>query len=202
MYGPPPVTRALLIANVAVFLLQMTFGGPLLANFALWPLGGSASPALMAPGFQPWQLVTYAFLHGNIAHILVNMWGLYLFGSEVERLLGRRYLPYYFGSAIAAALAQLVVSAWSGTYYPTVGASGAVFGLLYAYGRYFPHRVIMLLIPPVALPARVFVFVFAAIELFLGVTGTQAGVAHFAHLGGMLGGFLLLRYWDSSLRRR
>ena len=194
----PPVTKTLLIANVAVYLAQQFADNALLIWFALWPLAsiGPSGPD-MPPGFMPWQLVTYSFLHGNELHILVNMLGLYMFGSEVERVLGpRRYVTYYFVSVLAAAIAQLVMSTLNpGPPYPTVGASGGVFGLLLAYGMFFPRRIVMLIIPPIPMPARVFVIVYAAIELYLGVTGTLAGVAHFAHLGGMLGGWLLLRYW-------
>jgi membrane associated rhomboid family serine protease len=100
---------------------------------------------------------------------------------------------------VTAALSHLAVTAWMGAPpFPTVGASGGVYGLLLAYGVYFPRRTVILLFPPIPLPARVFVVVFAAIELYFGVTGTASGVAHFAHLGGMLGGWLLLR----SRRRR
>lgn len=194
----PPVTLALLIANVAVFLAQGFADDSLVIWFALWPFGSPAYTGPEAPaGFLPWQLVTYSFLHGNGLHLGVNMLGLFMFGSEVERVLGfRRYFTYYFVSVLAAALAQLVMSAMAaGPPYPTVGASGGVFGLLLAYGMFFPRRMVMLIFPPIPMPARMFVFVYAAIELYLGVTGTQAGVAHFAHLGGMLGGFLMLRRW-------
>ncbi|MGH8689887.1 MAG: rhomboid family intramembrane serine protease, partial [Burkholderiales bacterium] len=157
---------------------------------ALWPPGGFGSR------FEPWQLVTYAFLHGSFAHIFFNMLGLYMFGSEVERLFGSRfYAAYYFGCVVSAALCHLAVTAWMGaTPYPTVGASGGVYGLLLAFGVYFPHRRVLLLFPPIPMPARVFVLVFAVLELAFGVTGTAAGVAHFAHLGGMLGGWLMIQY--------
>jgi len=193
----PPITRALLIANVAVFLAQQFTQDTLFVWFALWPLGASSFAPGMPAGFLPWQLVTYSFLHGNEIHILVNMLGLFMFGSEVERVLGpRRYLIYYFVSVLTAALAQLVTSAASaGPPVPTVGASGGLFGLLLAYGMFFPRRIVMLIFPPIPMPAWLFVIVYAVIELYLGVTGTQAGVAHFAHLGGMLGGFILLQYW-------
>lgn len=194
----PPVTRALLIANIAVFLLQQVTDESLLIWFALWPLGASPfSGPGMPPGFLAWQMVTYAFLHSNTLHLLVNMLGLFMFGSEVERVLGfRRYANYYLVSVLSAAIAQLVMSAVSsGPPYPTVGASGGVFGLLLAYGMFFPRRIIMLIFPPIPMPAWLFVTVYAVITLYLGVTGTMAGVAHFAHLGGMLGGYLMLRYW-------
>jgi len=187
----PAATQALLIANVAVFLLQMS-GGVSLAEFALWPPDGFTG----APGFAPWQLVTYSFLHGNLTHIFFNMLALYMFGGEIERLFGTRfYVAYYFACVVSAALFHLLVMSWIGAEpYPTVGASGGVYGLLLAFGIYFPHRRVMLLFPPIPLPARVFVFGFAVLELVLGVTQTAAGVAHFAHLGGMLGGWLLIQY--------
>jgi membrane associated rhomboid family serine protease len=184
-----PVTQSLLIANIAVYLLEM--GGMLpVAELALWPPGGFESR------FEPWQIVTYAFLHANFAHIFFNMLGLYMFGSEVERLFGsRQYLVYYLGCVVSAALCHLAINAWMGAPpYPTVGASGGVYGLLLAFGVYFPHRRVLLLFPPIPLPARIFVIVFAVVELALGVTGTAAGVAHFAHLGGMLGGWFLIQY--------
>jgi membrane associated rhomboid family serine protease len=119
-----------------------------------------------------------------------------MFGSDVERLFGSRFfLAYSFMSVLAAAVCHLLVTAWMGAApYPTVGASGGVYGLLLAYGLYFPNRQLMLLIPPVPMRARTFVIVFAVLELVLGVTGTAAGVAHFAHLGGMLGGYLMIQY--------
>jgi len=188
-----PVTQALLFANVAVFLAEMS-GAVALGELALWPPGGFESR------FEPWQLVTYAFLHGSFAHIFFNMLGLYMFGSEVERLFGSRfYAAYYFGCVVSAALCHLAVTSWMGaTPYPTVGASGGVYGLLLAFGVYFPHRRVLLLFPPIPMPARVFVLVFAALELAFGVTGTAAGIAHFAHLGGMLGGWLMIQYRRSG----
>ncbi|MGE5793238.1 MAG: rhomboid family intramembrane serine protease [Bacteroidota bacterium] len=194
----PPATFTLIVATTLAYLVQMGAGLSFVLNFALWPLG--ASPDLgqqvAAGSFQPWQLVTYSFLHGSFTHLFLNMFALYMFGSELERLFGRRrYVTYWFVAVLAAGITQLVVSAGSGSYYPTVGASGGVFGLLLAYGIHFPRRTIVLLIPPIPMPAWLFVIVYAGIELFLGVTGTQAGVAHFAHLGGMLGGWLMLRYW-------
>jgi membrane associated rhomboid family serine protease len=189
----PPVTQALLFANIAVFVLQMS-GALSLGELALWPPGGLESQ------FEVWQIVTYAFLHANLAHIFFNMLGLYMFGSEVERLFGSRfYAAYYFGCVVSAALCHLAVTAWMGVApYPTVGASGGVYGLLLAFGVYFPHRRVLLLFPPIPLPARVFVIAFAALELAFGVTGTATGVAHFAHLGGMLGGWLMIQYRRSG----
>jgi membrane associated rhomboid family serine protease len=190
----PPVTQALLFANIAVFLLEMSGAMPL-GEFALWPPASG-----LESRFEVWQVVTYAFLHANLAHIFFNMLGLYMFGAEVERLFGSRfYAAYYFGCVVSAALCHLAVTAWMDVApYPTVGASGGVYGLLLAFGVYFPHRRVLLLFPPIPLPVRVFVIAFAALELAFGVTGTAAGVAHFAHLGGMLGGWLMIQYRRSG----
>jgi membrane associated rhomboid family serine protease len=200
----PPVTWALLITNGVVYLLQELLGPQLVVWFALWPLHG-ASPVGLA-GFLPWQLVTYSFLHGSPLHLVVNMLALYMFGSDIERVLGdRRYLAYYFTCVVTAAVAQLIVSAMSGgPPYPTVGASGGVFGVLLAFALYFPRRTVMLVIPPIPMPAWLFVTLYGVVELYLGITGTQAGVAHFAHLGGMLGGYAMIRYWRGRppFRRR
>lgn len=183
----PPVTQALLIANTVVFCLQLLLGFWIERFFALWPLTG---------GFMPWQLVTYAFLHGGLGHLFFNMLGVYMFGSELERLWGRnRFIQFYLASVLSAAALQLVVTSMSPTPYPTVGASGGLFGLLLAFGMTFPNRTIMPLFPPIPMKAKVFVAVYGGLELLFGVTGTTSGVAHFAHLGGMLGGFLMLRYW-------
>lgn len=197
----PPATRALLIANVAIFLLQQLFPEMLMVHFALWPWGAAHS-AMSSHGvvevvFQFWQLVTYAFMHGGFTHILFNMFALWMFGGPIERLLGQReFLTYYFVCLIVAGIChELVVHFFTGGFYPTIGASGAIFGLLLAFGMMFPHERIMLIIPPIPMPAWVFVTGYGVLELVMGVTGTQAGVAHFAHLGGMLGGFLLIEYW-------
>lgn len=134
-----PITQLIILINVGAYILEFTTGRALIYPFALWPLG---------PQFQPWQIVTYAFLHGNLTHILFNMFGLAMFGSDVERRLGpTRYLTYYFVCVIAAAFTQLLISSMTGGSYPTVGASGGIFGLLLAFAIFFPERVIMPLIP-------------------------------------------------------
>jgi membrane associated rhomboid family serine protease len=146
--------------------------------------------------FLPWQLGSYSFLHGGIGHLFFNMLGLWMFGAELERLWGpKRYLQFYFASVLTAALAQLVFAAVLGSPNPTVGASGGLFGLLLAFGMLFPNRTIMPLFPPIPMKAKVFVALFGGIELLLGVFGSSTGIAHFAHLGGMLGGFLMIRFW-------
>jgi membrane associated rhomboid family serine protease len=200
----PPVTRNLLIANVVVFLLQQVMGDALLQYFALWPWGPDhvfqAAQGLVSIGFRPWQLVTYAFMHGGVTHILFNMIGLYMFGGAIERSFGaRNFTIYYFVCAIAAAVAQLIVVSWfTHGFYPTLGASGAIFGVLLAFGMLYPHEKILLYFV-VPMPAWLFVIGYALIELYMGVTGTQAGVAHFAHLGGMVGGIVLIQYWRGRL---
>jgi membrane associated rhomboid family serine protease len=185
MSSLPPVTQALILINAAVFLAQLVLGGVAMESVALWPFGS---------GFMPWQVVSYAFVHANLLHLLFNMWGVFMFGSDLERTWGpRRYLSYYLTCAVSAAAAQLLVAGLTAARYPTVGASGALFGLLLAYAMVFPTRTIMPLFPPIPMRAPVFVAVFGALELVLGVTGTQAGVAHFAHLSGLAGGFLFMR---------
>ena len=197
----PPATRALLFLNVAIFVVQSLTGDLLVRPFALWPPASVQFPG--APSFQLWQLLTYGFLHGGLTHLFFNMFALYMFGGEIERLLGtRRFVTYYLVCVVGAALAQLLVlSNMDLRPIPTVGASGGVFGLLLAFGMFFPRRMLVLLFPPIPMPAWLFVTLYGAIELYLGVSGTQAGVAHFAHLGGMLGGYLMLRYWRAKSRR-
>ena len=198
----PPVTRALLIANVGLFVLQQLFGDLLLMWFALWPLGpGRLVQGGGTVGFEIWQLVSYGFLHGSVTHLLFNMLALWMFGGTIERLFGARpFAIYYFVCVIGAAIAQLLVIAYfTGGFYPTLGASGGVFGILLAFGMMYPHERIMLIIPPIPMPAWLFVTGYGAIELYLGITGTQAGVAHFAHLGGMAAGFVLIQYWRGKL---
>lgn len=184
-----PATRAIVLANILLFLLEQVAMRPVLLHFALWPPG---------PGslFRPWQLVTYAFLHEGILHIFFNMFALYMFGPALEQYWGaRRFLAYYFVCAIAAGATQLAVEYATGTGEPTIGASGAIFGILLAFAVLFPRARLLLLLPPIPMPAWLFVTLYGVLELFFGVTGTQASVAHFAHLGGMLGGALVLLYW-------
>ena len=198
----PPATRTLLVLNVAIFALQFVMGPWLLSLFALWPPASGQFPG--APGFQVWQLLTYGFLHGGLTHLFFNMFALYMFGGEIERLFGtRRFVTYYLVCVIGAAIAQLVViSNINMRPVPTVGASGGVFGLLLAFGMAFPQRRIMLLFPPIPMPAWLFVTLYGLLELYLGVTGSGQGVAHFAHLGGMVAGFILLLRWRGDRRVR
>jgi membrane associated rhomboid family serine protease len=140
-------------------------------------------------------MVSYGFLHGSVMHLAFNMLGLWMFGSELERLWGpTRYWQFLLASLLSAAATQLLITWLAGSNVPTVGASGALYGLLLAFGMLFPNRIIVPLIPPIPMKARTFVIVFGALELVLGLAGSS-GVAHFAHLGGMLGGYMMIRYW-------
>ncbi len=192
----PTIIFALLIANGLVFALQQMNSRFLMINFALWPFGEPGSP------FAPWQLLTYAFLHGSIGHIFFNMFGLWMFGRDLERMMGaKRFLIYFLTCVVGAGFIQLIVAGMQGGLYPTVGASGGVFGILLAYGMTYPNRMIMLMIPPIPMKAKYFVLFYGLLELYLGVSGNAPGVANFAHLGGMLFGFLLLMYWKKPKRR-
>lgn len=196
----PPLTRALIVANVAAFALEFLFAEPMIELLALWPVG---------PLFHPWQLVTYAFLHepNNLMHILFNMFALYMFGGAMEMYWRRQgapnfYLLYYFVSVLAAAGTELLVLSQTDHIEPVIGASGGVFGMLLAYGWFFPRDRVLVLPIPIPIPAWLLVSVYGGIELWLGVTGRQDSVAHFAHLGGMLGGALMILLWRSMDRGR
>lgn len=184
-----PATRALILVNALVFVLEQVAPRPVLMHLALWPV---ATPEAL---FRPWQLVTYAFLHGGILHIFLNMFALYVFGPPLEDYWGaRRFLGYYFVCLIAAGCTQLAVEYGAGVGEPTIGASGAVFGILLAFAMLFP-RTRLLVYFAIPMPAWLVVTIYGALELYWGVTGTQASVAHFAHLGGMLGGAIMMLYW-------
>ncbi|MAA75278.1 MAG: rhomboid family intramembrane serine protease [Salinisphaeraceae bacterium] len=195
----PPMIKWLLIANGLGFLARMYAIEPTLIYGALWPL---ATPPGW-PEFMPWQLLTYGFLHADLGHLFFNMFGLWMFGRIIEQVWGqRRFLFYYLVCIVGAAVTQLIVLALTagGTPTPTVGASGAVFGILLAFGMMFPEARVMLLIPPIPMKAKWMVLGYGVITLMFGVTGTQGGVAHFAHLGGMVFGFGLIYYWKQQGR--
>jgi membrane associated rhomboid family serine protease len=182
----PPVTRALLLVNVAVFFLLPLLGPGIESYFALWPIG---------PNFMPWQVVSYAFLHGSFEHLFFNMLGLWMFGSELERIWGdKRFLQFYTASVLAAAVTQLIVTGLMGSVYPTIGASGGLFGLLLAFAMMFPNRIILLFFV-IPMKAKWLVTLYGLLELYQGAYVMNTGVAHFAHLGGMVGGLLMIRYW-------
>jgi membrane associated rhomboid family serine protease len=187
----PPATQALLLINVAIYFLTQLLGPGLFGAFALWPVGH---------GFWPWQVVSYGFLHFDFNHLFFNMLGLWMFGGELEQVWGpKRFVQFYFASVIAAALTQLLVNAVLGSAAPTIGASGGLFGLLLAFAMIFPNRIILLFFV-IPMKAKWLVALYGAIELYQGVYVLNSGVAHFAHLGGMLGGALCILYWGARHR--
>lgn len=183
----PPAVKHLLIVNVLCFVGLNTpvIGEALFQYGALWPIGSGR--------FDVWQLVSYMFLHAGFGHIFFNLFALWMFGQAIENYWGtRRFTIYYFLTGIGAALLHMLIGAGGA---PTLGASGAVYGILLAFGMMFPERPIMLLFPPIPIKAKYFVAGFGVIELISGLSRADSGVAHFAHLGGMLVGFILIKYW-------
>jgi len=199
----PTATKHILIINVIMFLATLVNEDFMVRTFALF------YPA--SPLFHIWQWVTHMFMHGGLWHILFNMYALFIFGSVLERALGtRRFLIFYFICGLGAMLlhtgveyleAQRYLSlGLDGAYIrllrtPTLGASGAIYGVLMGFAMLYPNAILTLIFPPIPLKAKWWILIFAAIELFTGITGTADGVAHFAHLGGMIFGFLLIFFW-------
>ena len=196
MHRNATVTRNLIAINVIIFIATLLNENYMMGSFALFYPGSHY--------FRWWQIVTHMFMHGGFWHIFFNMYTLYMFGSVVEEIIGpRKFLIYYFVCGLGAAGLHLGVEALQVTFFaaalpPVVGASGAIFGVIIAFAMLFPESRLTLLFPPVTMKARTMVIVFAAIELFTGVTGFADGIAHFAHLGGMLFGWLLIRYWRAK----
>jgi membrane associated rhomboid family serine protease len=194
----PPATRAILVANLivyGVFLLCVYLGWSggvdFMYRLALWPAQTSL--------FEPWQVITYGFRHNEFLHLLFNMFGLVMFGRVLETTWGtRNFLVYYFASLLAAAATQLLVTSITRVFVPTIGASGGVFGLLLGFAVLFPRQRLMVLPIPIPIPAWIFVTLYGLAELTMGVTNTQAGVAHFAHLGGMAGGAIAMAFWRGA----
>ena len=188
----PPAVKNLLIINIIVFFGTELIGDPMYQLFALFPIG--------SPFFRWWQFVTHMFMHGNFMHIFFNMWSLFVFGPLLERLWGsKKFLIFYFVCGLGAALChELVLLSQPLSNIPTVGASGAIYGLLLGFGMLYPNYVLTLVFPPVSLKAKWFVIIFAAIEMLTGILGTSDGVAHFAHLGGMLFGLILILFWKKK----
>ena len=211
----PPVTRNLIIINTLILIITSFSKNFMYETFALF------YPA--SPFFHWWQPVTHMFMHGGFGHLFFNMFTLYMFGSVLERVWGgKKCLLFYMVTGLGAALLHTGVE-WLQTLHwqhiiqtgdpsaaiaatqsmramlttPTVGASGAIYGLLLGYAMLFPDSVMTLIFPPISMKAKWFVLVFAVIELLMGVLGSD-GVAHFAHLGGMLFGFILIRIWRKS----
>ncbi len=199
----PKGTQALLWINGGLLLLKYIVNQQLgiipqldvldprspFGPFVLWPLGGDS-------GFMPWQLVTYGFLHADVSHVFFNLLAVLMFGAPLEYTWGtKRFLTFYFICVVGAGLTYLGWAAAMQITSPVLGASGGVFGLLLAYGMLFPRQEVMLLFPPIPMTARTLVIGYGAVELLLGVTGYGGNIAHFAHLGGMLFGWLVIRYW-------
>ncbi len=199
----PPAIKAIIVANVIVFLFQMSPFGDILTTFgALWPIGSHPAEGF---AFHLWQPVTYMFLHGGLGHIIVNMLALWMFGAEIENYWGTKdFVTYYFTCGIGAAFINLAATA--GLPNPTIGASGAIFGVLLAFGMMFPDRYIYVYF---FLPVKTKYFVagYALFEFFSGLgnrsMGSGSDVAHFAHLGGMLIGYIyiMIRRNDGSISR-
>jgi membrane associated rhomboid family serine protease len=184
------MTVHLIIINVLMYLATKFNGQYMYENFSLF------YPT--TPWFKVWQPLSYMFMHGGFWHIFFNMYSLFIFGKAVEQIIGRqRFTILYFAAGFAAAAAQLGVQALDPALQgvPTVGASGCVYGIIIAFAMIFPEARLTLIFPPVTLSAKWMAIVFIGIELFTGITGTQAGVAHFAHLGGALIGWLLIWWW-------
>lgn len=200
----PRITKYLLFILAGVFLLQQVFPDEMLLLFALWPwgqhpLGTASDGTVVTAAFYPWQLLSYGFMHGSFTHLFFNAIALFQFGAVLEQTWGpKKYIQYLLVCTIGAGLIQLLLVSsgiLGSDIFPTIGASGGIFGLLLAYGMLFPNQQMMLILPPIPMKARTMVIIFGAISLLMGVTGTAAGIAHFAHLGGMLFGWLMIRYW-------
>ncbi len=169
---------------------------PITRLATLWPLQARLDNGETL--FRFWQVVSYGWLHGSFQHWAVNMFGVFMFGKVIEAVWGSwRFLVYYLVCVIGAAITQLAVPFFGGIAAPTVGASGGLFGLLLAFGVMFPNQKILLLIPPIPLKAKYFVVGYGALELFLGISGTRTGIAHFAHLGGMVFGLFFIWIWKA-----
>ena len=209
MSSIPTVTRNLIIINVIVFIATLINKEFMYATFAMF------YPT--SQYFHVWQFVTHMFMHGGFMHILFNMYTLWLFGSVLERMIGeRKFLIFYFVCGLGAVALHTGVeylqvqglmkaiaegSTTAAQSYaelkatPTLGASGAVYGVIIGYAMLFPESKLTLLFPPVTLSAKWMVIIFAGLELLFGITGTAVSIAHFAHLGGMLFGWLMIKYW-------
>lgn len=209
MRNIPIVTKNLLIVNVVAFLLTFLMGKDASGGYALNDIFGLHF--FLASDFQIYQLFTYMFMHGGFEHILFNMFALWMFGNTLERLWGSwRFLLFYLITGIGAGLMQELVWSFSFAGYPpylleqllTIGASGAVYGILLGFGMMFPNVPLFIMFIPIPIKAKWLVIGYGVMELFLGVTGSADGVAHFAHLGGMLFGFILIKLWEKRARAR
>ena len=212
MSNVPTAVKNLIIINVLVMIMTSLGENFMYEKFALF------YPT--SPFFHWWQPFTHMFMHGGFWHLFFNMYTLFIFGSVLERVWGtKKFLIFYFVTGLGAALVHtgvewLQMQYWMGAVAegdmaalgsiqalkvtPTVGASGAIYGLLMGYAMLYPDSVMTLMFPPISMKAKWFVLIFAGIELLTGVTGTGGGIAHFAHLGGLIFGFLLIMYWKKK----
>ena len=198
-FGIPEVTRNIIAINVLLFIATIYSGNTMYEYLALFNYKSNY--------FHGWQMITHMFMHGSFTHLLFNMFGLYMFGSRLEQMWGaKRYINFYLITGLGAALLHTLVQDYEITQglisvnQPTVGASGALFGILVAFAIYWPNTQLFLMFIPVPIKAKWAVIGYAAFELFAGISGFQAGVAHFAHLGGALFGFILVQYWNKNNR--
>jgi membrane associated rhomboid family serine protease len=210
-----PIVKQLLIANVAIFIISQLAQQFFYSNFAFFNPILPNSEQLMNPNFKPWQVLTYMFMHGSMGHLFSNMFGLFIFGSTLETYMGsKKFVIYYIITGIGAAvlnsmlntyeMSQLLADSepyWRQAMTPMVGASGAIFGILVAFGVLFPNVELMLLFFPVPIKAKYFVILYGLYELYAGTAGLQQGVAHFAHIGGLITGLVLLKFFGFDERQ-
>ena len=193
MNNIPKAVKHIIIINVLMLVLTY-LNNPLMSKwFALNPISFI---------WKPWQLVTYMFMHGGFGHLFFNMYTLFIFGSVLENVWGtKKFLTFYFVTGIGAALVNIGVQYLTGSFALTVGASGAIYGILMGYAMLYPDSMLTLILPPVSMKAKWFVLIFAGIELLLGISNNPAdNVAHFAHLGGLVFAFLLIMFWKKRRR--
>ena len=212
MSNVPTAVRNIIIINVLVMIMTSLNENFMYEKFALF------YPT--SPFFHWWQPVTHMFMHGGFWHLFFNMYTLYIFGTVLERIWGaKKFLLFYFVTGLGAAAVHTGVewiqaSSWMSEaaagsmsavqqihalkMTPTVGSSGAIYGILMGYAMLYPDSIMTLVFPPISMKAKWFVLIFAGIELLTGVTGTGGGIAHFAHLGGLIFGFLLIMYWKKK----
>lgn len=199
----PTVTKNLVAINILMFIATLVNENFMVTNFAMF------YPA--SPFFKPWQILTHMFMHGRFWHIFFNMYSLLMFGSILERSLGpKKFLIFYFVTGLGAVALHTGVEWMQARVFiangdvdayqrllvtTTLGASGAIYGVLIGFAMLYPQARLTLIFPPIPMTAKWLVIIFAAIELFSGINGIQESVAHFAHLGGMLFGWLLIRWW-------
>ncbi|CAM4212807.1 rhomboid family intramembrane serine protease [Vreelandella rituensis] len=204
--GSIPVVMTLLILNALSFLALLNAPYLGMQYLALWPFGAEVStqlpPEFAGGEFRLWQLVTYAFLHGGLFHLFINMFVLWMFGGPIERVWGSLKFAVFYGFCIVGAgVVQVLLSSVGAIPpAPSVGASGGVFAILLAFGMKFPNQIVVLLIPPIPMKAKYFVVFLGILELMAGVFGTQQGVANFAHLAGMLFGLIFIVLFDRQRR--